>query len=62
MPDSVPGFWIHLVESDARALAQGTVPPAVQLDVQTMLADYDAHLARSQEQLDKGARRAQATR
>jgi hypothetical protein len=60
--DPLPGFWIRLVETDARALARGELPPTVRADVATMLKDYDTHLANGQAALDakQGLTRARA--
>lgn len=51
--EHIPGFWIRLVEADARDLAAGRLPHTVQIDVQTLLADYDAHVKSCQEQIEK---------
>jgi hypothetical protein len=61
--EHVPGFWIRLVETDARALASGELPATVCADVATMLKDYDAHLANGQATLDaKEQKRATCSR
>jgi hypothetical protein len=50
-PDPVPGFWVHLDEPEARALANGQVHDAVRYRVASMLEDYDAHLRAAAKQL-----------
>jgi hypothetical protein len=48
---------LRLEEQDARSIADGVVPLQVARDVAQMLADYDAHLAQCQQQLDKKRKR-----
>lgn len=43
--DPPPGFWVRLLEPDARSIAAGDLPATVRQDVTTMLRDYDAHMA-----------------
>jgi hypothetical protein len=52
-PEHVPGFWLKLVEADARAVASGTLPDRVRDDVADMLADYDRHLHLAALELEK---------
>jgi hypothetical protein len=52
-PEHVPGFWLHVDEPEARALADGQVHDAVRYRVASMLEDYDAHLRAAAAQLAK---------
>lgn len=52
MLEPQPGFWIRLVEADARSITRGELPATVRQDVATMVRDYDAHLAQCQAALD----------
>ena len=49
----MPGFWLRLEEPDARAVAKGTVPGRVRVDVEAMVDDYDAHLRAAEQALAK---------
>lgn len=56
MTDREPGFslWLVLTESEARRIVLwGEYPERIQRDVQTMLADYDAHVKSCQDVIEK---------
>jgi phytoene/squalene synthetase len=59
-PDHVPGFWLHLIEVEARAIATGQLPEAVREAVATMMDNYDAHLRAAERQLEQSKPRQSA--
>jgi len=56
----MPGFWVRLAEEDARAVARGELPAQVREDIVTTLNDYDAHMAKCQQELERQRKKKEA--
>jgi hypothetical protein len=55
--DHIPGFWVRLIEAEARAIITGDLPDSVRYQVAAMMNDYDTHLRIAEQELAKrGAR------
>jgi len=48
-----PGFWLRVVEDDARRMVAGELPERVRLDISLVVTDYDNHLAAARQQLER---------